>query len=90
MDRRELGDDRVKAKVAPASNAAMPMKMPFGPDGFQKIEWPIPNVVMTNVPGFNRLAMRLMKPTFKHKIVSTVEELREMSRDMGPGSSGVR
>lgn len=45
---------------------------------------------MTNVPGFNRLAMRLMKPTFKHKIVSTVEELREMSRDMGPGSSGVR
>jgi peroxiredoxin family protein len=29
----------IKAKVAPASNPAMPMKMPFGPKGFQDFDW---------------------------------------------------
>ena len=32
----------IKAKVAPATNPAMPMKMPFGPKGFQNFECPCP------------------------------------------------
>jgi len=66
----------IKAKVAPATNPAMPMKMPFGPQGFQNIEWPMPNVLMGNVPGFETMATSLMKQTFKNKGVATIEELR--------------
>lgn len=73
----------IKAKVAPYGNPAMPMKMPFGPTGFQSIDWPIPNVIQTNVPGFNSLATRLMKRTFKKKGVATVAELRSMSLEAG-------
>jgi len=66
----------IKAKVAPATNPAMPMKMPFGPKGFQNFEWPMPNVLMGNVPGFETMATSLMKQTFKNKGVATIEELR--------------
>jgi peroxiredoxin family protein len=68
----------IKAKVAPATNPAMPMKMPFGPKGFQNIEWPMPNVLMGNVPGFETMATSLMKQTFKNKGVATIEELRDI------------
>ncbi len=68
----------IKAKVAPATNPSMPMKMPFGPKGFQNIEWPMPNVVMGNVPGFETMATSLMKKTFKNKGVATIEELRDI------------
>ncbi|MCP3973583.1 MAG: peroxiredoxin family protein [bacterium] len=74
---------KLKAKVAPYGNPAMPMKMPFGPQGFQSIEWPIPNIVQTNVPGFNRLATVLMKRTFKKKGVQSVEAMRDMSLELG-------
>ena len=30
---------KINAKVAPHSNPAMPMKMPYGPKEFQNIEW---------------------------------------------------
>jgi peroxiredoxin family protein len=56
----------------------MPMKMPFGPKGFQNIEWPMPNIVMGNVPGFETMATSLMKKTFKNKGVATIEELRDI------------
>ena len=68
----------IKAKVAPATNPAMPMKMPFGPQGFQNIEWPMPNVLMGNVPGFETMATSLMNQTFKKKGVATIEELRDI------------
>ena len=68
----------IKAKVAPATNPAMPMKMPFGPKGLQNIEWPMPNVLMGNVPGFETMATSLMKQTFKNKGVATIEELRDI------------
>ena len=67
----------IKAKVAPATNPAMPMKMPFGPKGFQNFEWPMPNILMGNVPGFETMATSLMKQTFKNKGVATIEELRD-------------
>ena len=68
----------IKPKVAPASNPAMPMKMPFGPKGFQDFEWPMPNILMGNVPGFETMATSLMKQTFKKKGVATIEELRDI------------
>jgi peroxiredoxin family protein len=68
--------------VSPMGNPAMPMKMPFGPDGFQNISWNIPNLLMSNVPGFESVATGLMKQTFKKKGVATVEELRDMCVEM--------
>ena len=72
----------LKATVSPAGNPAMPMKMPFGPDGFQNINWPIPNIIANNIPGFENMATSLMKKTFKNKGVASIEELRDMSVDM--------
>jgi len=70
------------AAVSPLGNPAMPMKMPFGPNGFQSISWPIPTAVMA-VPGFNTLATTLMKQTFKNRGVATIGELRETCVDLG-------
>ncbi len=70
-------------KIDPASNPAMPMKMPFGPDGFKNIDWPMPNLLTSNVPGFQSVATSLMKKTFKSKGVATIGELREMCLDAG-------
>lgn len=69
-------------QVSPLGNPAMPMKMPFGPDGFQNIAWPMPNLLMANVPGFEAMATSLMKQTFKNKGVASIEELREMCVDL--------
>ena len=74
---------RIKASVSPAGNPAMPMKMPFGPEGFQNLSWPIPNIVSGNVPGFETVATSLMKKTFKNKGVATVEELRDICLESG-------
>lgn len=71
------------AAVSPLGNPAMPMKMPFGPEGFQNINWALPNLLMANVPGFESVATTLMKQTFKNKGVASVEELREMCLEMG-------
>jgi peroxiredoxin family protein len=73
---------KLTTTVTPVGNPAMPMKMPFGPDGFQNIDWPMPQLLMTNVPGFDALATTLMKKTFKNKGVATIEELREMCIDL--------
>ncbi len=69
-------------QVSPLGNPAMPMKMPFGSDGFQSISWPIPTVMM-GMPGFGALATGLMKKTFANKGVSSVEELRQVCIDTG-------
>jgi len=62
--------------VSPLGNPAMPMKMPFGPKWFQDISWPMPNLLMAGVPGFEKVATGLMKKTFENKGVASVEELR--------------
>jgi len=69
-------------QVSPLGNPAMPMKMPFGPEGFQNISWPMPNLLMANVPGFEAMATNLMKQTFKNKGVASIEELRDMCVDL--------
>lgn len=68
----------INVDVSPLGNPAMPMKMPFGPQWFQNIEWPMPNLLMGGVPGFEKVATGLMKKTFKNKGVATVDELREL------------
>ena len=70
------------AAVSPLGNPAMPMKMPFGPENFQNISWPMPNLLMANVPGFESLATNLMKQTFKNKGVASIEELRDMAVEL--------
>jgi peroxiredoxin family protein len=72
----------IDAEVTPLGNPAMPMKMPFGPQGFQKIDWPIPTALM-NVPGFGALATTLMKQTFKKKGVASIPELRAACTEAG-------
>lgn len=68
--------------VSPLGNPAMPMKMPFGPQGFQNINWPIPNVLMANIPGFENMATSLMEKTFANKGVATIGELRDVAIDL--------
>lgn len=69
------------ASVTPLGNTAMPMKMPFGPEKFQAIDWQIPTMVQA-VPGFEAMTTSLMKKSFKNKGVATVEELRDMCVDL--------
>jgi peroxiredoxin family protein len=70
-------------KVSPLGNPGMPMKMPFGPDWFQHINWNIPNAVQSIVPGFESLASTLMKQTIHNKGVATIPELREAAIEAG-------
>ncbi|MCG8342090.1 MAG: DsrE/DsrF/DrsH-like family protein [Chlorobiales bacterium] len=78
-----LLNKKIDAKISPHANPAMPMKMPFGNEDFQNINWSIPKIVTGNVPGFDTLATSLMKETFKNKGVATIEELRELCIDCG-------
>ena len=75
--KKDLGD----LQVSPIGNPGMPMKMPFGPDWFQNINWNIPNIVQTNVPGFESLATSLMKKTIAKNGVATIPELRELCQE---------
>ncbi len=68
----------IDAEVSPLGNPAMPMKMPFGPKWFQDFSWPMPNLLMAGVPGFEKVATGLMKKTFKNKGVASIEELRSL------------
>jgi peroxiredoxin family protein len=77
--RKDLGD----LKVSPLGNPGMPMKMPFGPQWFQNINWNIPNAVQSVIPGFESLATTLMKKTIKNKGVASVTDLREMAIEAG-------
>jgi len=65
-------------EVSPLGNPAMPMKMPFGPQWFQDVNWKVPNAVMGNVPGFEKIATAMMKKTVSNKGVASIDELREL------------
>lgn len=73
---------KLEATVSRVGNPAMPMKMPFGPQGLQNVNWPMPNLLTSNLPGFETVATSLMKQTFKKKGVATVEQLREACIDL--------
>jgi len=70
-------------KATPAGNPAMPMKMPFGPKWFQGLSWPIPNMVINNVPFFDNFVTSMMKKTFKNKGVASITELRDICIESG-------
>lgn len=65
-------------EVSPMGNPAMPMKIPFGPQWFQNVNWNIPNTVMGNVPGFEKIATAMMKKTVRNKGVASINELRDL------------
>ncbi|MEA2079602.1 MAG: DsrE/DsrF/DrsH-like family protein [Pseudomonadota bacterium] len=68
----------LKPNISPLGNPAMPMKMPFGPQWFQGIDWNMPNLLMAGIPGFESVATTLMKQTMKNKGVATIPELRDL------------
>ncbi len=68
----------VPCEISPLGNPAMPMRMPFGPKWFQGLDWPMPNLLMAGVPGFDKIATGLMKKTFRNKGVASVDELRTL------------
>jgi len=70
-------------EISPLGNPAMPMKMPFGPQWFKKINWNVPNAISSNIPGFEKVATGLMKQTMANKGVASIEELRELSLEAG-------
>ncbi len=70
-------------QVSPLGNPGMPMKMPFGPDWFKSINWNIPNIVQSNIPGFEAMATTLMKQTIANNGVASLAELRELSQEAG-------
>lgn len=69
--------------ISPLGNPAMPMKMPFGPQWFQNIDWNIPNLISSNVPGFESFATSMMKKTTQNKGVADIEELRSLALEAG-------
>lgn len=69
--------------ISPLGNPAMPMKMPYGPQWFKNVEWKIPNVIMGNVPGFERFATSMMQKTLQEKGVASIRELRDLSIEAG-------
>jgi peroxiredoxin family protein len=78
--KKDVGD----LKVSPLGNPGMPMKMPFGPDWFKCIDWNkflMPNLIQSNLPGFESVATMLMKQTIKNNGVATIDELRSLSKE---------
>ena len=74
---------KIDAKVSASSNPAMPFKLPFGSKSIEQVNWPIPNLLSGNIPGFDTMATSLMKKTFKRKGISTIEELRNLCIESG-------
>jgi peroxiredoxin family protein len=78
-----LKKDIAGLKISPLGNPGMPMKMPFGPDWFKRIDWNIPNLVQAGIPGFEAFATALMQQTMKNKGVVGIAELRALCLEAG-------
>lgn len=65
-------------EISPLGNPAMPMKLPYGPDWLKKMNMKVPNLVMANIPGFEKMASGMMKKTMRDKGVASIEELRSL------------
>jgi peroxiredoxin family protein len=73
--------DTSKLKVTPVGDAAMPMKMPFGPKWFKSINWNMPNAIQSLIPGYENVATALMKQTIANNGVATIPDLRELCQE---------
>ncbi len=78
-----LKKDLRRLKVSPLGNPAMPMKMPMGPKGFRAINWNIPNVVQSFIPGYEAFATKMMKKTVKNTGVASIADLRSLCIEAG-------
>jgi peroxiredoxin family protein len=76
-----LKKDVSSLQVSPLGNPAMPMKMPYGPKWFKNISWNIPNIIQSNLPGYEALASHLMKKTMSNQGVATVADLRDLCQE---------
>jgi peroxiredoxin family protein len=76
--RRELD-----LKVSPLGNPAMPMKMPIGPNWLRRINWNIPNLLTSNLPGFESLTKSLFQTTLNNHGVASIKDLRELTIEAG-------
>ncbi|MEE9327664.1 MAG: DsrE/DsrF/DrsH-like family protein [Cocleimonas sp.] len=76
-----LKKDVSDLKISPLGNPGMPMKMPMGPSWFRDINWNIPNIIQSNVPGYETVATTLMKKTIANNGVATIAELRELCQE---------
>lgn len=79
----ELLKKDLDLNVSPLGNPAMPMKMPFGPHWLRSINWNIPNVISSNLPGFEHFATSMMQKTTQSKGVASIEELRSLTLEAG-------
>jgi peroxiredoxin family protein len=78
-----LKKDISNLKISPLGNPGMPMKMPFGPAWFRKMNWNIPNVVQAAIPGFESVATSLMQKTIRNNGVATIADLRSLALEGG-------
>ena len=69
---------RLDLQLSALGNPAMPMKMPYGPKWFREIQWKMPNLVMSTMPGFENMATAMMRKTLVEKGVAPISELREL------------
>jgi peroxiredoxin family protein len=76
-----LKKDVSDLKISPLGNPGMPMKMPMGPSWFRDINWNIPNIIQSNIPGYETVATTLMKKTIANNGVATIAELRELCQE---------
>ena len=76
-----LKKDVSDLQISPLGNPGMPMKMPMGPSWFRDINWNIPNIIQSNVPGYEAVATTLMKKTIANNGVATIAELRELCQE---------
>ncbi|WP_457668289.1 sulfur carrier protein DsrE2 [Thiolapillus sp.] len=70
-------------EISPLGNPAMPMKMPFGPDWLRSMNMNVPNLIMANMPGFEKMATGMMKKTMNEKGIASIGELRSLSIEAG-------
>lgn len=78
-----LRQDLSALKVSPLGNPGMPMKMPMGPGWFKEIDWKIPNLIQSNLPGFEAMATALMQKTIRSSGVAQIAELRQQAQEAG-------
>lgn len=71
-------------RVSPNGNPAMPMKLPYGPQWLQNINFSskIPNIVWY-IPGTEWLITWMMKKTMQKRGVAKIEELRDLCQELG-------
>ncbi len=72
----ELLRKELRLAVSPLGNPAMPMKLPLGPAWLRSVNWKIPNLVTSNLPGFEAMAKSMFASTLRQKGVATIDELR--------------